>query len=65
MVSISNKIKNIAVSLVCAMAVLSSCNKELEQFAEAPVPVFFPSRHWAIHSVPVQMPMTVYITGLL
>ncbi len=38
MVSISNKIKNIAVTLVCAMAVLSSCNKELEQFAEAPVP---------------------------
>ena len=38
MISISNKIKNLALLLVCAMAVLSSCNKDVEQFIEPPVP---------------------------
>ena len=36
MISIIKRSKNLALFLGCAMAVLSSCNKDLEQFAEAP-----------------------------
>ena len=38
MISTSNKIKNIVLAFAGAMVVLSSCNKDVEQFAEAQVP---------------------------
>ncbi|MEP6712381.1 MAG: fasciclin domain-containing protein [Ferruginibacter sp.] len=38
MISIIKRNKGLALFLGCAMAVLSSCNKDLEQFAEAPAP---------------------------